>query len=280
MIVLDASVLANAIADDGADGDRARREVRSAGEVAAPDLVNVETLAVLRRHWLAGSLTARRSKTFGQDPYQFRRAFIRDAGMLATLDAAAKAANWGKAMPAGTAQGIGLHREYKGFAACVAEIDCTPATVNRKVQNGYTGPRVTKVVFAVDVGLPINPLGLQAQMMGGIMDGIAQALTYSLHLKNGYFLEGSWDDAYYTREWNTPLDVQVIVMPPRGDSPGGAGEFGVAAAMAAVANAYARATGTMPTSFPINHDASLGFTPLPTVPPIPQSPTDGLQDTF
>jgi isoquinoline 1-oxidoreductase beta subunit len=220
------------------------------------------------------------AKVFGQDPYQFRRSFIRDAGMLATLDAAAKAANWGKPMAPGTAQGIGLHREYKGFAACVAEIDCRPSTVNRKVKDGYTGPRVTKVVFAVDVGLPINPLGLQAQMMGGIMDGIAQALTYSLHLKNGYFLEGSWDNAYYTRQWNTPFDVQVIVMPPRGDSPGGAGEFGVAAAMAAVANAYARATGTMPTSFPINHDAPLGFTPLPTVPPIPQSPTDGLQNTF
>lgn len=61
---------------------------------------------------------------------------------------------------------------------------------------------------------------------------------------------------------------------------GGAGEFGVAASMAAVANAYARATGTMPTSFPINHNQPLGFTPLPTVPPIPESPTDGLQEAF
>ena len=31
-----------------------------------------------------------------------------------------------------------------------------------------------------------------------------------------------------------------------------------------------------PRSFPINHGAPLGFDPLPTVPPIPQSPTDGL----
>ena len=48
--------------------------------------------------------------------------------------------------------------------------------------------------ITVDVGLPINPLGLQAQMMGGIMDGIGQVLSYSLHLKDGYFLEGSWDE--------------------------------------------------------------------------------------
>jgi isoquinoline 1-oxidoreductase beta subunit len=226
------------------------------------------------------------AKATGQDPYRFRRSFARDARMLAVLDAAAKAANWGKPMAPQTAQGIGLHHEYKGYAACVAEIDCTPQTVSRVVENGYTGPRVTKVTFAVDVGLPINPLGLEAQMIGGIMDGIAQALTYSLHLTDGYFLEGSWDNAYYTREWNCPPNslpsegIQVIIMPPNQTEPGGAGEFGVAASMAAVANAYARATGTMPTSFPINHNQPLGFTPLPTVPPIPQSPTDGLQEAF
>jgi isoquinoline 1-oxidoreductase beta subunit len=220
------------------------------------------------------------ARAMRKDPYQFRRAFIRDDRLKAVLDAVAKAGRWGRSMPRGTAQGLGVHMEYKGRAACLVEIDCTPATVNRKVENGYTGPRVTKVVYAVDVGLPINPLGLKAQMMGGIMDGIAQALTYSLHLRDGNFLEGSWDDAYYTRQWNTPFEVDVIVMPPTTNDPGGAGEFGVAASMAAVACAYARATGKLPTSFPINHNAPLGFAPLPTVPPIPPSPTDGLQNTF
>jgi isoquinoline 1-oxidoreductase beta subunit len=46
--------------------------------------------------------------------------------------------------------------------------------------------------------------------------------------------------------------------------------------MAAVACAYARATGTLPTRFPINHDAALDFEPFPTQPPIPPSPTNGL----
>jgi isoquinoline 1-oxidoreductase beta subunit len=217
------------------------------------------------------------AKAIGQDPLQFRRAFVRDARMRAVLDKLAQVGNWGRAMPAGTAQGVGIHREYKAFAACLVEIDCRPATVNRVVEHGFTGPRVTKVVFVVDAGLPINPLGLEAQMMGGVMDGIAQTLTYSLHLKDGYFLEGSWDDAFYTRQWNTPPDVQVVVMPPTSDDPGGAGELAVAPSMAATACAYARATGTLPTTFPINHNRSdLGFEPFPTVPPIPQSPTNGL----
>jgi isoquinoline 1-oxidoreductase beta subunit len=113
-------------------------------------------------------------------------------------------------------------------------------------------------------------------MMGGIMDGIAQALSYGLHLKDGHFLEGSWDDAFYTRQWNTPPELEVIVMPATTDNPGGAGELGVAASMAAVACAYGRATGRMPTAFPINHGGELGFEPFPTVPPVPASPVDGL----
>lgn len=216
------------------------------------------------------------AKAMGQDPYRFRRSFAKTNRSKAVLDAVAKAGNWGRSMPANQAQGVAIHNEYHGYAACLVEIDCSPATVNRKVRDAVTGPRITKAVFAVDVGLPVNPLGLKAQMMGGIMDGIALALTSSLHLKGGHFEEGSWDNYFYTREWNVPFDVEVIVMPPTTDKPGGAGEFGVAAAFAAVATAYARATGKMPTTFPINHDEPLAFEPLPTSPPIPESPTDGL----
>jgi predicted nucleic acid-binding protein len=57
VIVIDASVLANVIGDDGQDGQRARGELRSAGDIVAPDLVDVETVSVLRRRWLAGVLS-------------------------------------------------------------------------------------------------------------------------------------------------------------------------------------------------------------------------------
>ena len=60
MIVVDASVLANALADDGADGTAARARLAAAGELAAPDLVDVEAVAVLRKRWIAGDLTGDR----------------------------------------------------------------------------------------------------------------------------------------------------------------------------------------------------------------------------
>jgi isoquinoline 1-oxidoreductase beta subunit len=214
-----------------------------------------------------------------KDPVAFRREFLRDNRLKAVLDKAVQVGQWGKAMPKGKAQGIALHREYRGAAAVLVEIDCTPATVNRPVEGGVTGPRVTKATIVVDAGLPLNPRGIEAQMIGCLNDGIALALTSSLHIKDGIPLEGSWSNYFYTRQWNTPFDVEVVVMPPTTGEPSGVGELGVAPSFAAVACAYARATGAVPKSFPINH-ATLGFEPFPLEPSTPQSPTDGLDHTF
>lgn len=60
MIVIDASVLANVVGDDGNDGQRARLEFRNAADVAAPDLADVETVAVLRKRWIAGTVSDQR----------------------------------------------------------------------------------------------------------------------------------------------------------------------------------------------------------------------------
>jgi predicted nucleic acid-binding protein len=57
VIVIDASVLANAVADDETPGVLARRRLQAAGAASAPDLVDVETVSVLRRSWLHGDLT-------------------------------------------------------------------------------------------------------------------------------------------------------------------------------------------------------------------------------
>ena len=54
----------------------------------------------------------------------------------------------------------------------------------------------------------------------------------------------------------------------------------MAASAAAVACAFARATGKVPTRFPINHDDPLAFEVKSFVPPVPASPTDGLSHTY
>ncbi|MBR7743125.1 type II toxin-antitoxin system VapC family toxin [Phycicoccus sp. BSK3Z-2] len=60
MLVVDASVLAVAMADDGLNGDTARSRLR--GQIlAAPELVDLEVAAVLRRQNRAGLLDDRRA---------------------------------------------------------------------------------------------------------------------------------------------------------------------------------------------------------------------------
>jgi predicted nucleic acid-binding protein len=60
VIVVDASVLANVVGDDEAAGQLARARLAAASAVSAPDLVDVETVSVLRRRWLAGDLSDER----------------------------------------------------------------------------------------------------------------------------------------------------------------------------------------------------------------------------
>ncbi|MEV6674287.1 molybdopterin cofactor-binding domain-containing protein [Streptomyces sp. NPDC051162] len=186
----------------------------------------------------------------GRDPVAFRRAFLKSAAQRAVLDKAASEGDWGRPMPAGHAQGIGFHEEYKSRTACLVEIDATDPR----------HPRVVKAVIVADVGRAVNPRGLEAQLLGGLTDAISTTLRAGLHLDKGLPLEGSYSQFHYARQRDVPPDVRVFVMPPTGE-PGGAGELGVPAAVGAIANAYARATGTRPRRFPVNFDVD--FTPFP-----------------
>jgi predicted nucleic acid-binding protein len=61
VIVVDASVLATALCDDGPDGDRARARLR--GErLSAPEIVDLEVTSVWRRQLKAGLIEPRRAQ--------------------------------------------------------------------------------------------------------------------------------------------------------------------------------------------------------------------------
>ncbi|MEU1517111.1 molybdopterin cofactor-binding domain-containing protein [Streptomyces sp. NPDC005811] len=177
----------------------------------------------------------------GKDPVAFRRTTLRSKAVRAVLAKAAAAGHWGRALPAGHGQGVAVHEEYGSCVACLAEIDATDPR----------HPRVTRMVMAADVGTAVNPRGLQAQLMGTALDGISTVLTAGLHIDRGAVREGSYADFRYARQRDAPLRFEAYIMPSHGE-PGGAGELGVPAAAGAVANAYARATGTKPRRFPLN----------------------------
>ena len=206
------------------------------------------------------------AKQQGKDPAAFRREFLKTDRQRAVLAKVVREGAWGRRMPAGFAQGIAFHDEYKSCTACLVEVDARDPR----------DPRVTRATIAVDVGLPINPRGLQAQMLGGLTDAIATVFRAGLHVVDGLPLEGSYSQFHYARQADSPRDVKIFVMPPTTGEPGGAGELGLPAAVGACANAYARATGRTVRSFPIVFPVD--FTPFPkgtgstrvTVPPPPR----------
>ena len=163
----------------------------------------------------------------------------------------AEQCQWGKAMPAGFAQGVGVHQESRSYTACLVEIDAR----NPK------SPQVTKAVIAIDVGRVINPLGVEAQIQGGLMESIALVLSAGLHIEKGLPLEGSYSQYHFPRIKDYPKIVQIIIMPSNGEGVGGLGEVGMSATTGAIANAYTRATGIKARKFPLNHPVD--FDPIP-----------------
>ena len=204
-----------------------------------------------------------------QDPLAFRLAHLRDERARAVLRKVAAAGNWGRPMPAGFAQGISAHQETRSFTACLVEIDARDAIAG-------TGPaRVVKAVVAIDVGKPINPSGIEAQLQGGLAESISLVLSAGLHIENGLPLEGSYSQYKFARMKDYPKDVQIHIMPAKGDPIGGLGEVGLSASTGAIANAYARATGTRPRKFPLHHPVDFqpfppGKLPTPLALPIPR----------
>ncbi|MDP9893828.1 isoquinoline 1-oxidoreductase beta subunit [Variovorax boronicumulans] len=192
------------------------------------------------------------ARALRKDPVAFRLEYLRLPRARAVLKAAAAAAQWGKAMPAGFAQGVGVHQESKSFTACIVEIDGRVPT----------DVKVIRATIVIDVGTPINPSGIEAQMQGGLCESISIVLTAGLHIQNGLPLEGSYSQYHFARMKSYPKDVKVIIMPAStGEAIGGLGEVGLSASSGAIANAYARATGRKPRSFPLNFPVD--FTPIP-----------------
>jgi len=173
---------------------------------------------------------------------------------------------WGPP-PSGHAYGVAVHAEYRSAVAYLVELDFTG-----------TEPRLARAYAAVDVGVPINPLGLRAQMQGVLIDGFSAMLRARNHLVNGRIQEGSFSDFLWARMHHAPYRVvpnensepfEVDVIPASGTSPGGAGELGFPPSAAACANAYLRWQSASPTtpstlSFPIGNPDASGDTPPPS----------------
>jgi isoquinoline 1-oxidoreductase beta subunit len=181
------------------------------------------------------------ARLLGKDEFEYRMSILESDRHRAVLEKCAHEGQWGRKLPAGVAQGFGMHDEYKSIAAYLMEID-----VRGKE------PRMTRCTVAVDNGFCVNPTGTLSSLYGQAMDGFALAFRAGLHVDNGATRESNFHDYKWSRMFDAAPEMQGFVLPNSNVIPGGVGELGIPGATAAAANAWARATGKQPRNFPLN----------------------------
>ena len=181
------------------------------------------------------------ARMLGKDEVEYRLALLDNERAQAVLQKVAHEGQWGRNLPTGVAQGIGMHQEFKSVVAYLMEIDV----------NGRE-PRMTRCTIAVDNGFCVNPMGTRSQLFGQAMDGFGVVFRAGLHIDKGMTRETNFHDYRWARMFDSAPEMSCHILPPSNVVPGGIGELGIPAASAAAANAWARATGKQARNFPLN----------------------------
>lgn len=182
----------------------------------------------------------------GADPIEFRLAHLKDARARAVIAAAAKAARW----QAGT-KGDGKHGRGIGFAqyknaacyvAVIADIALDRASGRLRVKHAFA---------AVDAGQVINPDGLTNQVEGGIIQGTSWTLHEEVKFSPDGIVSRDWLGYPILTMPDVP-HVKTVVIDRPDQRPLGAGEGALGPAAAAIANAFAHATGKRLRDLPLS----------------------------
>ena len=176
-----------------------------------------------------------------QDPFKYRQALLRNQPRhRAVLELAAAKAGWGQALPDGVGRGIAVHESFKSYVAQVAEV-----SVDKEGK-----VKVRRVVCAVDCGLVVNPMTVEAQMQGAIAFGLSAALYSAITFRDGRVQQSNFHDYKVLRLTDMPK-VEVYLLPSQ-EKQGGIGEPGVPPIAPAVTNAIFALTGKRIRRLPIN----------------------------
>jgi isoquinoline 1-oxidoreductase subunit beta len=151
----------------------------------------------------------------------------------AVIELAADKSAWSSPLPPGRGRGVGFMYGWGTYVAQIAEVTCD-------AKRGAT--RVDRVVCAIDCGLCINPLGVEAQMQSAINFGLAQTLKSEITVSNGRVNQSNFHDYEVLRMNEAPPVIEVHII-RNNERPGGVGEPGVPPIAPAVANAIFAATG-------------------------------------
>jgi CO/xanthine dehydrogenase Mo-binding subunit/aerobic-type carbon monoxide dehydrogenase small subunit (CoxS/CutS family) len=150
-----------------------------------------------------------------------------------------------RTQPLGT--GGDMHCAFS-FAVQAAEVEVD--TLTGEVQ-------VLRVIAANDVGMAVNPLGLQGQVEGGVMMGLGTCLTEEFIVENGYVVTDHLARYRVPGIMLTPEITSIVVEHPTAEGPYGAkgvGEICSIPTAPAITNAIYNAVGVRIDRLPIDQE--------------------------
>jgi CO/xanthine dehydrogenase Mo-binding subunit len=189
------------------------------------------------------------------DPYEFRQRNIKDVRWRGVLDAVAKAATWGprRAAPAAgnttvvAGRGIGLGTHLASYGAAVAEIEV----------DKQTGRVVAKHLYgAIDAGQTVNPGNVEAQISGQLVQTASRMFKEEVKFDTANVTSLDWS-SYPILRFDECPEVTPVVVQRLEQRSSGAGEEVMAAAAAAIANAFFDATSVRMREYPFTPERVL-----------------------
>jgi isoquinoline 1-oxidoreductase beta subunit len=178
----------------------------------------------------------------GRDPVEFRRPLLKGKKDLGVLEAVAKAAQWGRAVPAGMHRGIAVVDSYGSFTAAVVDIEMKDASTID----------VKRVFVAIDCGHIVHRDAVVAQVEGGVLWGLSAAMHEEITIDQGRVVQSNFGDYPLLRISEAPPVIEAVLV-PSGGFWGGVGEPPIGGVLPALCNAIFAATGKRVRSLPLKH---------------------------
>ena len=180
----------------------------------------------------------------GRDPMEFRKSLSSDARTTGVLTALESLTNWAAGPGPGLGRGMAYLSGFGSYIAMAADV----ANVGGKLV-------VRKVWCAIDCGVAVNPGSIEAQIQGGVAHGMSATLWGQMGFVNGKPQAQNFNH-YKLARMNEMPEVAVSIVASTA-APGGVGETGVPCVAPAIANAWAKLTGTRVRSLPFYPGATM-----------------------
>lgn len=176
-----------------------------------------------------------------KDPLEFRLHHVKDERLKNVLQAAAEKFGWQKEKQAGHGHGIAC-----GFVKNSYIATCVEVAYDKSAEQ----VKVLRVVAAYDCGAVINPVHLENQVMGCILQGLGGALFEEIDFMDGRILNPSLSSYRVPRFGDIP-PLDIVVLNRKDIPPAGAGETPIVGIAPAIRNAIADATGIKLNTLPL-----------------------------